>query len=221
MGDEAFQEGFGGEGGLTLEQEVEGTAQAVDVSAVVGGLGVVGLFGCQEVDGTHVGTGLGQGMVGVSAELGGGLDDAGDAEVENAELAGSVDHEIAGLDVAVDDALGVGGFEAAGGLDRAMEGEAELEGAAVGDQAVEVVAVDVVHCQEVDAAIFAGFDGGDDIGVGEAAGDGEFAMEAADGIVILGEGGGRILRATRRRDGWWRALKTTPMPPTAILSSTR
>ena len=85
-------------------------------------------------------------------------------------------------------------------------------GPLLGD-AVEVAAFDEIHGEEVDAAVFAGVEGGDDVGVVNASGEGEFAVEAADGVGVAAEGGGEDLHGDELAGRRWRALRTTPMPP--------
>ena len=103
------------------------------------------------------------------AERIGGVDDAGQPEVEDADRSGGVEHEVAGLDIAVDDSLGMGGFEPAGGLDDAVDRLRHGHRPAVANDAIEVAAFDVFHHQEMNAAIFVGINSGHDVGMFQVA----------------------------------------------------
>ena len=118
----------------------------------------------------------------------GRVDDAGQPEVEDADRSGVVEHEVAGLDIAVDDSLGMGGLEPAGGLDDAVDRLRHGHRPAVADDAIEVAAFDVFHHQEMHAAIFVGIDGGHDVGMFQPAGGLDFAAESHDRLSVAGEG---------------------------------
>ena len=139
---------------------------------------IFGLFGGHEVDGPHVHAAFGQPAAGGLAERIGGVDDAGEPEVEDADSSGGVEHEVAGLDVAVDDSLGMRGLEPAGGLDDASRRLGDGQRPAVADDAIEVAAFDEFHHQEMDAAIFVGINSGDDVGMFQTTGGLDFATES-------------------------------------------
>jgi hypothetical protein len=65
-------------------------------------------------DGADAGERLGEGVVFVGGDF--MMEEFGEAEVEEFGHAGVLDHDVGGLEVAVDDAKGVGGGEGGGDL---------------------------------------------------------------------------------------------------------
>ena len=138
-------------GGELVEDEAEGEDVGLDA----------GLAG-DELLGRHVGDGAAAGGVGGAGDsLGGadfalvdgaagvelglvGTEAAGEAEVEDLDEAAVGEHDVGGLEVAVEDAEVVGGGEAVGGLNAGGEDELEA-GRAFGDELVEALAGDVLH----------------------------------------------------------------------------
>ena len=93
-------------GGSAGDHLVEHDPERVDVAAGVDGL-ALGLLG-REVGGrAHDRAGLGEALARLA-------DGPGDAEVGHLDLAGVVDQDVAGLDVAVDHAAAVGEVQGAG-----------------------------------------------------------------------------------------------------------
>ena len=111
------------------------------------------------------------------AERVGRVDDPGQAQVEHPDGPGVVEHEVARLDVAVDDPLGMRGLQPAGRLDQAVDRLVDRHRPALADDAVEVASLDVFHDQEMDAAVLVGVLRGDEVGVLEPAGGLDLAAE--------------------------------------------
>ncbi len=162
------------------QQKEKRAGQAVNVGAVVDAVRVFGLFGSHVINGSHVRVTLGQAAGNRLAEGIAGVDDPGEAQVEHADCASAVEHEIAGLDIAMNDSLFVGGLEAAGGLDQVVDGVGDRQRSVLADDAFEVDPLDVIHHQEMDAAVFIGLEGGDQVQVLEPARRLELAAESHD-----------------------------------------
>ena len=150
-----------------------------------------------ELLGRHVGDGAaargvgGDGRAGFPARSFGGIEAGffgrqatGETEVEDFGQAAIGKHDVGGLEVAMEDAEGVGGGEAVGDLD--ADGEDELQaGWAFGDELIEGLAGDVLHDDEGFLAFFADFVDGADVGVLDG---GSHARLAKDGGAHLLEG---------------------------------
>ena len=144
-----------------------------------------------------------------------GTEAAGEAEVEDLDEAAVGEHDVGGLEVAMEDAEVVGGGEAVGGLDAGGEDELEA-GGAFGDELVEGLAGDVLHddvgffavtafggglADVVDGADVGVVDGGGETGLAELGGahllDGEVAaLEELEDDGALEEG---VVGEDRRR----------------------
>ncbi len=96
------------------------------------------------------------------------------------------DENVGGLDVAMNDALGVRGVEAVGDVDGEGEEAFEVHGAA-GDGVLEGLALEVLHRDEGLAVGVADFVDGADVGVVEGGGGFGFAAETFEGLGIAGE----------------------------------
>jgi hypothetical protein len=117
---------------------------------------------------------------------GGGLG-AGEAEVEDADAAVVADHDVGGLEVAVDEAGGVGGGEALAGL--AEHGGELGEGPALAlEPGVQGHAVDELHGDVDLAAEGADLVDADDVGVRQPGHGLGLAQEAGAGQVLAGLG---------------------------------
>ena len=165
--------GAAGEGAAAVQRLEQGDAEAVLVGAGVGGAAEVELRG-------HVGRGAALGRVGglgavvqlvLVGGVGGQADLAprsagrGEAEVDDAGAALLVDDHVLGLEVAVDDALAVGGGEA---LPGAEEHRADLRpGVQLSrEPGKQGGAADELHGDEQVAVDLADVEDAGDVGVG-------------------------------------------------------
>ncbi len=110
----------------------------------------------------------------------------GEAEVKNLGLAGAGGEEVGGLDVAVDDALGVGGGEGIGDLAAQLQHQLGGQGPA-GDAVLEDLAFEQLHSDEGLAVVLVNFMDGADVGVVEGSGGAGFAQEAFERLAVAGE----------------------------------
>ncbi len=110
----------------------------------------------------------------------------GEAEVHDFCVAARGDEKIGGLDVAMDDAGGVGGVEAVGNLDAPVEEGFDVERAA-GDFVFQSLAIEEFHGDEVAAFEFVNFVDGADVGVIQGGGGLCFALETLESLRVAGE----------------------------------
>ena len=111
--------------------------------------------------------------------------DFGEAEIEQLGLAALGDENIRGLDIAVNDAFGVRGFERVGDLDAEIEKLLGLERAAF-DAMLERFAFEQLHGDERLAIVLANFVNRADVRMIQAGGGARFALESLEGLLILG-----------------------------------
>ena len=106
-----------------------------------------------------------------------------EAEVEDFDAAIVGDHDVGGLEVAMDDAFFVRGGErvgeSAGDVDDLCGGQA-----AGRDEAVEGLAFDEFHGEEMDAVGFFDREDGDDVGVIEGGDGAGFALKTGEAVGI-------------------------------------
>ena len=155
------------EGGFALERKLRGDhlvedgAEGEDVAAAVELL-PASLLGAHVAERAHhrpgdrLGPAAGQGpgeVGGRRGPLGAGLEQFGQAEVEEFGVAVPRDHDVVGLDVAVEDARVVGLGQTLGDLEGDLDRPQEVE-LAVGDELADGPAVDVFHGDEQDAVDF-------------------------------------------------------------------
>ncbi len=110
--------------------------------------------------------------------------DLGQAKVEDFGVAAFGDEDVSGLDVAVDDAFGVGGVEGVGNFDGECRGAVHLHRAA-GDPVLEGLAFETFHGDEGLAVLFADVVDGADVGMIESGGGLGLAAKAGEGLRIL------------------------------------
>jgi hypothetical protein len=117
---------------------------------------------------------------------------AGETEVQQLQDAGGGEEQILGLDVAVDDALGVGGGEAASGLCGEGERLARREGATT-QAGAERRAVEDLRDDEGASVLGADVEDGDDVDVRESGGGPRLALEALQATVVARDSFGQDL----------------------------
>ncbi len=118
------------------------------------------------------------------ARLLGGL---GHAEVGDVDPIRGVEHDVLRLQVAMDDALIVGGLEALGGLAEDPQQSLDRELALLLQDRREVPSVDELHRQELDAVALSEVEDAQHVRVGDAAGELDLALEALEGVGVVGD----------------------------------
>ena len=124
-----------------------------------------------------------------------GVGQAGDAEIGDLHVVTRLDHDVGGLDVAMDDAMAVGEVERLRDL-RSQGGRAVHRQSPRRVQlAVQAHAVDELHGQVAHPIELADVVDGHDVGVLEPGGDHGFALEAVHEIGLAEPGRGQALQA--------------------------
>ena len=167
------------EGFLRAKQLVQQHAKGPNVRAFVGMLAVVLLRGhvCKGAD-EHAGLSLGS------------LDDAGDPEIHHFDDAVLGDHDVGGLDVAMNDAALVGAVEGAARLHGVDELERDGQRSTVRDDLLEALTFNEFHGDVGDVVLFAHIVDGDDVGVLQPAGGLGLAVKALEQTGIGGHASG-------------------------------
>ena len=191
---------------------------------VIGAPRVLRLLGRHVVDGPHVHAALGQ-PAGAAFAWPNGLgclDDPRQPEVEHADRALGIEHQVRRLDVAMDDPFGVRRLQPARRLDQEVDGLDDRQRPALADDAGR----DRVLRRTPSPG-----NGRPDPRRRQGAATmlGCFKRPAAStsrlnrrtAVRSRANEGGRILSATIRSSRRCRALKTTPMPPAPSLSRIR
>ena len=163
------------------EHFIEEQAQRIDVGA--DGDALAG-----ELLGGHVG-----GRAGADGVFGHLVAGDGEAEIGDAHGSAAVDHDVGGLEVAVEDAAVVGRGEAGAELAGDLQGLILGEPADAPQEAGEVFAVDVFHGDELLALEFADVEDAADVWMGDLAGEADLRAEAFEPFFVGGKEGGEEL----------------------------
>lgn len=175
-----IERGLAGERRYPHEHLVQHTAQRVQIGGLRDLLGLE-LLRSHVAGRAHADAGAGQpGLVGV-------VDDAPHAEVEDLDRAALGEHDVGGLEVAVDDAGGVRGGEAVGDLGTDRGGPRHRELGLLLVEVAQRLSVQKLHGEVGQAAVALGHATGDEpceVGMPEAAHDAHLAGEALRGFGV-------------------------------------
>ena len=175
-------------GNLAGEHLEEHATERVDVSARVG-VASGDLLRRHVVDGADDGSLRGQ--------AGGRVRPLGHPEVRQVGVLGAIgdgDQDVRRLDVAVHQALGVGGVERRGALREQIDRPARIERSRFTDDLAQVGADDVVHHEEHEPFLFSGVVDRDHVGVVDRRGDPHLAPEALPERRVIGQLGRQHLQ---------------------------
>jgi hypothetical protein len=112
--------------------------------------------------------------------------DLGETEVENLGVSALGDEKVGRLDVAMNDALAMGGVERIGNLDRKRQQGFQIEGTA-GDAVLQSGAVEKLHHDERLAVLLTDLVNGADVGMVECGSGPGLAAETFQGLRIVGD----------------------------------
>ena len=166
----------GGERDSSGERLIKSDAQRVDVGAFVDFL-VETLLGGEVARGAHQHAGGG--------ETGGRAAHQSQTEVRDLDQSAIDDEQVGRFDVAVDDALLVGGLQSGGGLQHDASRPGLLDCFFRTQDLMQAAARDVLHDEEVATFILAHRVDLDDVGVVEASGALRLAQESLDIVGVL------------------------------------
>ena len=110
----------------------------------------------------------------------------GESEVEDLGLAATGDENVGRLDVAVDDAFGVGGIERIGDLDGKVNNLLGRERAAANAH-IQGHAFEQLHGDKTPTGVFADFIDGTNIGMIQGGGGASLALETLEGLWVMGQ----------------------------------
>ncbi len=176
------ERGRSGERDVSAEEFVQQDPEGVQV-------GVRADRAAHRLLGGHVGRGA-DGRTGVREAGGIGVEDGGDAEVEDGDRAVGADHDVAGLEVAVDDRHRVHRAEDGAELGGDRDGPRPGVGVLLGEVVGEVGALDVLHDEVEVVAVAARVVDGDQSRVVDLGGDTALADEPAAQFVRRVAAGG-------------------------------
>ena len=128
------------------------------------------------------------------------------AEIHDQDAAGLVAHDVLRLQIAVDDAYAVRGFQRAADLLHDVDGFFGIELFLLMNDGTKVLTLDVLHGDELHAFGFAQVVNTDDVFVRDLMGENQFLLEAVDNRLIAGELGRMTFKATMRFSSRSRAL---------------
>ncbi len=118
---------------------------------------------------------------------------AGETEIGDANFSGAVEHDVGGLEVAMNDAALVSGGEASANLARDFGGFVGREPADAADDGGEILAVDILHGEKRRAVGIADIEDAANVGMGNLASDANFGMKSRESGGVLREALGKKL----------------------------
>lgn len=156
----------GGISALAGEEFIEDEAEGVDITSM-SDFSAFELFGC------HVGGSALADFGSVKFTCYGG-----EAEVADEDFATTVQHDVVGFEVAMDDTFGVSGGEAGTDFAGDLDGLVGRQATDAAEQGGEVFAVEIFHREEGKAFGFTDVVDAANVGVGDLAGDADLGVEA-------------------------------------------
>ena len=177
------------EGSGARQNKIERRSETVDIGANVDAVAVERLLGRQVVGGAeHILVVLfGKNVILV-------MEEASQAHVEDFDDAASIDQDVAGLDVAVDDAAGLMGMvQADGRLPNVMCGSGDVHRPMFLDDLLQAGAVHIFHHQKVQLVVLIDVISANDVGMIQSRDGAGFPIETFERRRVLGFSGGQDL----------------------------